>query len=393
MNLNKPLTARIWFIILMTFVFFPVAVYGLWKNKRFNIITRIIVSLVIIYFGSNFMNNIYDEMVSENNNTGGYSEAVMENSGEIKTEVYTEPVTEATVQAENSSPVQSDAMAENPNLQEDVNTGPENVQGHITNRNVLYSYISANNIELESFSKERKTEKMLDEAFEKMSNGIYLYSFGIGVEEAFANTKKTGLPLRSTDGNSFRAGNEENFTSCDYIFYGDIDDESLTGKISGEGVIAGVTYFNDMPFVFIRYAGELKDGYFDGYGQEYYIPDRESEYDRAIADINGSDYENVMESVLSELNYIVYEGEFEKGKYSGKGNGYKYASAAERCIMLFKENNIAFDPMAFGMSQELYEKMLPNIEKNFNNVTIYTGTFADGNSDKVSVYQYGQKVS
>lgn len=78
----------------------------------------------------------------------------------------------------------------------------------------------------------------------------------------------------------------------------------------------------------IRYIGSFEKGKYDGYGMLFSLPS--AEYDRSTIDEIQKEESDITsdgfnEIYLKRVNYVTYEGEFEKGEQTGEGNQYSYA--------------------------------------------------------------------
>ncbi len=86
------------------------------------------------------------------------------------------------------------------------------------------------------------------------------------------------------------------------------------------------------------YAGEFRDGKFDGFGYKYMTAKEIAKnvvevYDepyfsiKPTKEISGT-YDEIQKVVIDEASPCIYEGYFSKGKYNGKGNEYVYGITA-----------------------------------------------------------------
>ncbi len=329
------------------------------------------------------------------------------NSSATSNTVSTENANEAPQSADNGSDTSDTAENSESNSgyagYADLGSGSK-----VTSASGLYQYLANNNIPINDFSKREKYTYMFANAANIISNyGVMLPSMmdtmsltSEDVANVFKNTDETGLPVHSNDGEKFYAGTEDNWGECNYMFYGDLKDTSLTGGITGTGVIIG--FYNNIssdsgdsyPFAYLRYIGDLKKGEFDGYGMIYHEIDIENQYERGIACLEGQSVESIQNHLDDDLNYLEYEGELDGGKYSGKGNSYLYADDDIRYMYLLDAYGISFSPKSFGVEEDTYNQIKPYIQRENNNVIVITGKFKDDDAtDKVETYVYGQLLT
>lgn len=263
----------------------------------------------------------------------------------------------------------------------------------ITARITLDEYIRRNNVPVISFSKRAKFDEIFQNALTSMNNyGIPIYTSGMPDQEAaaryetaFTDTDKKGLPIYSS-GNKYKVGSQKNWENCDYIFYGNAKSREGGEKLTGEGVIFNQTNIGSYKFMRIVYMGELKDGYYSGYGQAYYAPDDYSTYDRYILDSYG---DRLQEGVYESMNYLEYEGEFKKGKYSGRGNRYEYLDSESRYMVMLAQQP-DFNPENYGLAKADFDIKFNEMLKLTREVAIYTGTFSYGEDKNTNLYVYGR---
>ena len=74
----------------------------------------------------------------------------------------------------------------------------------------------------------------------------------------------------------------------------------------------------------MEYIGEFKDGQYNGYGLLFNDPESalDSTKDAVLAAAPDTTGEVFLDLYYGAINYVMYEGEFEKGEQTGKGNSF-----------------------------------------------------------------------
>lgn len=292
--------------------------------------------------------------------------------------------------------IQQSSEAETSKPLEDKRMSDEEYMSRpITARITLDEYIRRNNVPVVNFSNRAKFDEIFQNALTSMNNyGIPIYTSGMSDQEAvtryetaFTDTDKKGLPICSS-GNKYKVGSQKNWQNCDYIFYGNAKSREGGEKLTGEGIIFHQTNIGSYSFMRIVYMGELKDGYYSGYGQAYYAPDDYSTYDRYILDSYG---DRLQEGVYEAMNYLEYEGKFKKGKYNGRGNRYEYLDSESRYMVMLAQQP-DFKPENYGIAKADFDIKFNEILKLTREVAVYTGTFSYGEDKNTKLYVYGQET-
>ena len=164
--------------------------------------------------------------------------------------------------------------------------------------------------------------------------------------------------------------------------------------VSGENIdslhIKKVGFTTSDEYLVRLYMGNFKNGKYDGFGVEFKSPIDE-EYTSQGVDIEKfvQNIDNdIQASIFGSLNPIVYEGNFKKGLYSGKGNQFLYISVYFNFDTTFTNAGNDADENADLTERE---KKLNEIARGQNrDITINSGTFKDGKMNgKVQIYEFG----
>lgn len=138
------------------------------------------------------------------------------------------------------------------------------------------------------------------------------------------------------------------------------------------------------------YAGYFKEGRPEGYGIEFSVPGDE-DYLIGEIPINGCQSEaDIQETFLEMANPIRYEGEFEEGEYSGRGNEYEYplsySDGEEKETFLDEEECIE----GAGGNEEVGGKIYEVLSGTNKDIKIYTGTYGKGERNGAfKIYEFG----
>lgn len=139
------------------------------------------------------------------------------------------------------------------------------------------------------------------------------------------------------------------------------------------------------------YAGYFKEGRPEGYGMEFSVPGDEDYFIREIPISGCQSEEDVQGAFLEMANPIRYEGEFEEGEYSGRGNEYAYMEtyvydSAGRDTFLDEEDYIE----AAGGDEEAGAKAYDIVTGANKDINIYTGTYEKGERNgEFKIYELG----
>ena len=170
----------------------------------------------------------------------------------------------------------------------------------------------------------------------------------------------------------------------EYIYYGEISENKPNGlgiikrKINKsiiENSIENMEQSDSSEDVFFTvYAGYFKEGMPSGYGLQFASP-LDEDYVSLIVNFQLF-YQNIdddmQKSVMESLNPLIYEGEFDKGKYNGVGVEYSYDYIVVTNILV-----------------EMPDSIDKDIE-DFKNITIYQGEFSKGKQNgKAKIYLEG----
>jgi hypothetical protein len=327
---------------------------------------------------------------------------IIKDSAEIAATAWDEGYNEA-----ESTGAVSEAAGQPVETAQETNTGlsdEEYLSMPITVRNYLDEYIQRNGIPVKTFSQRSKFNERLQDAVSKIdqySLPLYNYLGYSGIlneyeilqygQEAFASPDTAGLPIEKYAG-SYCVGNADRWDDCDYVFYGDVKSTASLDKLTGSGVIIEQKNMYHVPLWRIVYIGELKDGVYSGYGQQYYAPDEYNRFEEYLMALNGEDTVNLQKGMLTYCNYLEYEGEFEKGKYSGNGNCYEYMSSSNRAFIAYITGPDVDEEMKKSLAEDCDQDKLQKYIDMSREVAVYTGTFKKGNAKKIKCYVLGQSV-
>ena len=181
--------------------------------------------------------------------------------------------------------------------------------------------------------------------------------------------------------------------NSDLYYVGDIKDNKPNGKGKIYKIVSGYEYQSDSEikmsfgpyfeyeelYPVLIYAGEFKDGYYDGYGWEFTCPYIESDeysslgYQREIGDDYVQLTDDISYNVLATCNPLAYMGEFKKGQYSGNG-----------IQILYPIHEIS----AYYDTEKIVEVYGSRIDRE---IVIYSGEYKKGErKGKTKEYCYGK---
>lgn len=158
------------------------------------------------------------------------------------------------------------------------------------------------------------------------------------------------------------------------FYYG----ETKNNRPNGFGVVME-TGSRDGDILF-RYAGEFKKGRLDGYGAEFAVYNR-------LDQLSDTEYPELTADYLS--NYVTYDGEWESGCKSGKGNyydvsGFRVADAPEVegywgggyyphkiMVVTFKKDKLTGKAKVYLYQSLAYDGELKNGERDGEGVQYY----------------------
>lgn len=225
---------------------------------------------------------------------------------------------------------------------------------------------------------------------------------------------------------------EYGYSDSLWYYIGEINSDDRPNGIGMTGFFMEDEYmYTDSPSITISYIGEFKNGKKDGYGVQFYLPERHYYHPKTLMNIaeefyeskNGSnsiptqseddfyqdyydefyndtpeDYEQKKQQHLMDIrptyetilhmygNYPIYEGEFKDNKFSGKGN---YC-----CPYVVEADEFNYDDVSENdwiTDAELIKQYCSR--KDFiMDVGMYIGTFKDGKPNKCALYEKGEKT-
>ena len=200
-------------------------------------------------------------------------------------------------------------------------TAPEN---HVSKEYVRW-FAKKYNLKINDFKSERVKVDALVEDVD--------FSQGVRVEQSILSKRYE----RTQEGNILYIGDMKDNKPDGYGIlyervYACLEDGFL--KISDTGRVGENEYGVYTPI----YAGEFRDGKFDGFGYKYMtakemaknvveVYDEPYFFIKPTKEILGT-YEEIQKVVIDEVSPCIYEGFFSKGKYNGKGNEYVYGITA-----------------------------------------------------------------
>ncbi|SHJ75160.1 zinc ribbon domain-containing protein [Hespellia stercorisuis] len=179
------------------------------------------------------------------------------------------------------------------------------------------AYLEDNNIPVKTFSEISMIQDYCDAHKEDM---IYLEE-----KDGFLSSKKYY---------------EKSFEETDLVYIGQTKDDKPDGMgiitkmvdaqiNNGELIISEYDGFfskEENSYLLLKYIGKFSEGHYEGTGMSFATPVDE---EFTSQDIHWEAFfqnqnNDMASSLLNSLNPCIYEGEFENGEYSGKGNQYGY---------------------------------------------------------------------
>lgn len=203
-------------------------------------------------------------------------------------------------------------------------------------------------------------------------------------------------------GNSFSVKKPDiyDYDESPMFYVGEVNSNS---QPDGIGMIvaylpSGSLVPDSMPYtIALTYMGEFKNGKKEGYGVQFYIPDKYymaeaagdlayfnvtetsglSEWDEGYDDALASLYSGIMGSYV---NCAIYEGEFKDNEFSGKGNyNTPYTSEGDEFTYLDESETWRFADTDFLRGYYLKKDILMMSY-------LYVGTFKDGKPSNAKLY-------
>lgn len=274
----------------------------------------------------------------------------------------------------------------------------EDITTDVENKEVEIKKDKNSNTDEKNLSKENNEEESLDE--DSNESGLITFKYGKdGVLEKYFNKnniklvnankmeniiKKVNKALNLVDEKDksvvyLETNNEDkNSINDKYKKYKTTINETNTlyvGKIKnnrphGTGVIIEKIEIRSDEYVYVvRYAGDFKNGYFDGFGILYNVSSTDDVYTlESICYEEGMQFSNKL--VRETLNYRQYIGEFDKGKVTGKGNYIEVLSTADYSLELYFYEN--------KLTDKEKERLVSLIK---DPLYIKIGKFKNGNSE------------
>lgn len=167
----------------------------------------------------------------------------------------------------------------------------------------VQGYLNNNRIPVYEFSKRSKILKNLKK---------YLEDELITLEKI--------IEFNIIDGDRFkRTLDKDN----EYFYKGELSED----KPDGIGILYKEINWNDTRILLALYVGEFKDGYQNGYGIQFYEPS-----DTDLFSLGEICKDEFQKNLKKKLNFMEYNGEFKKGRYSGLGIYYSYPYPYEKFI-------------------------------------------------------------
>lgn len=191
-----------------------------------------------------------------------------------------------------------------------------------------------------------------------------------------------------------------------YLFYiGEVNSNKRPNGRGMIGIIRKESFDDENPTRIVTYIGEFKDGRKNGYGIQFYIPDRmyvsrivekkvgEMLYNEGI----DSDSENYNEKYREYydmlfqgmVNIPIYEGEFKNNRFSGKGN---YSSPYTTIVDEFGFESVDDKDDFRSLDAQIFHNYFEKKDAFMMDVGLYVGTFDNNKPVNAKCYEFGKLV-
>lgn len=340
---NKRRYKSKWFLVIILILICPIGIFLMWKNKLFNNIFRISLSVIAIPYS--FIGLFF------------WIGALSKNSEQINK-------MNDNIQSTNIESTAKEDTDENEEIQD------KNINDYVVGEpEFLELYLKQNKIEKIDFQE----EKELDTIEEKLKN---------------IDTNSNELKYLDSDATNENTIEEKfkqykiTINKTNVMYLGGLKDN----KPNGIGAVVEVIEYNDTKLLSKKYIGNFKNGYFSGYGKLYNIPLQEDygglERVQKVSKSKDQNYIN------KRLNGLIYEGEFDNGTISGSGNEFDYLnldlefSYREQLDSDMKRQSEIYQSKTEESKKEELDALSKRIENGFavlnNPVTIFCGTYKNG---------------